>query len=443
MKFKIKSIVSDGKLLHLSKDFEGDENTFTIITGKNSSGKSRLLSKVVNSFIFTKEETTILAAGSTTQPEKVIALSTGRFDKFPLYVHAAKNKDFKNNYYYYGVKASTNSPNSNLTKGISSIFQGMRINDDILFRLGKLFSYLGFMPLMDINFSLNINLGKLTSGDYIGFHNDYVERNRFKDYLFIDRLNKYKESNGLTHLEDFVDNISHHLHYTQANFLSKNFYLKIDLRLGNLLLDLEIKSLLVLIELNLLQVKDIRVYGKDGKNKISLFHTSSGQQCMVLMMMGIASSISDNSLICIDEPEISLHPKWQFEFINLLQETFSDYKGCHFLLATHSPQIVSGLRSHNGYILSLESDELTSSDVNSLRSADYQLAEIFDAPGYRNEYITKMTINFFAKVKKNKKIESEDVILMQKIKAFKKNIEENDPVYILIETMEEVFDYYG
>ncbi|MBO2007151.1 ATP-binding protein [Serratia marcescens] len=66
------------------------------------------------------------------------------------------------------------------------------------------------------------------------------------------------------------------------------------------------------------------------KSKISLFQTSSGQQCMILMMIGIVSSISDNSLVCIDEPEISLHPKWQLEFISILQRTFSDYRGCHF-----------------------------------------------------------------------------------------------------------------
>lgn len=164
---------------------------------------------------------------------------------------------------------------------------------------------------------------------------------------------------------------------------------------------------------------------------------------MTLMMMGIASSISDGSLICIDEPEISLHPKWQLEYIDLLQNTFSDYKGCHFLIATHSPQIVSGLKSNNGYILSLENDELTTSVDNSFRSADYQLAEIFDTPGYRNEYITKLAINLFSKVKNNKFFDDSDVILIGRLKEFKKNITSTDPVYELIETLEEVFDYYG
>ncbi|HHK5672999.1 TPA: ATP-binding protein, partial [Serratia marcescens] len=129
--------------------------------------------------------------------------------------------------------------------------------------------------------------------------------------------------------------------------------------------------------------------------------------------------------------------------ISILQRTFSDYRGCHFLLATHSPQIISGLRANNGYILSLENDELTSSEENSLRSADYQLAEVFDAPGYRNEYITKLSIDLFARVKKNKRIDDNDMLSLSKLKEFKKYIEIEDPVYELIETLEEVFDYYG
>lgn len=443
MKFQIEKVTSDSRVFTLSKGNVSEQNTYTIITGKNSSGKSRLLSKVVNSFIFSKDDSALLASGSITSPKKVIAVSTGRFDKFPLYVHAAKNSNFKNNYFYYGLKTTSNSPHAILTKGIASIFYGMSINHGILKRLGRLFSYLGFAPMMDISFSLNVNLGKLKSGNYVEFYNDYVERNRFKDPLFIEKLNNYKEKNKLTHLEDFISNVSKYIDYTQYHYLGKNFYFKLNLYSESDMFESEIENLLVLIDLNILQVKDIRVFGKTEKNKISLFQSSSGQQCMILMMMGIASSISNGSLICIDEPEISLHPKWQLEFIDLLQNTFSHYVGCHFLIATHSPQIVSGLKSDNGYILSLENDELTSSVDNSFRSADYQLAEVFDAPGYRNEYITKLAINLFSKVKKNKSFDVEDTALLERLKSFKENIASEDPVYELIKVLEEVFDYYG
>ncbi len=43
-------------------------------------------------------------------------------------------------------------------------------------------------------------------------------------------------------------------------------------------------------------------------------------------ILGISTEIRDNSLICIDEPELSLHPKWQEKYMKLLMNTFSDYK---------------------------------------------------------------------------------------------------------------------
>lgn len=46
----------------------------------------------------------------------------------------------------------------------------------------------------------------------------------------------------------------------------------------------------------------------------------------------------------IDEPEISLHIDWQFDFIDKLleiQHELRETKPLMFLIATHSPQILS------------------------------------------------------------------------------------------------------
>ncbi|MBY8186655.1 ATP-binding protein [Vibrio fluvialis] len=37
-----------------------------------------------------------------------------------------------------------------------------------------------------------------------------------------------------------------------------------------------------------------------------------------LLFLGIISSIDDDALILIDEPEISLHPSWQQKFVEIL-----------------------------------------------------------------------------------------------------------------------------
>ena len=49
--------------------------------------------------------------------------------------------------------------------------------------------------------------------------------------------------------------------------------------------------------------------------------------------------IPANSLVLIDEPELSLHVTWQHEFLNDLKRVI-DLCDFDVLIATHSPQIV-------------------------------------------------------------------------------------------------------
>lgn len=52
MTFRILNILQDGKWLPMINYINDLENVFTVITGRNSSGKSRLLSKAINAAIF-------------------------------------------------------------------------------------------------------------------------------------------------------------------------------------------------------------------------------------------------------------------------------------------------------------------------------------------------------------------------------------------------------
>ncbi|MFA0289575.1 AAA family ATPase, partial [Vibrio sp. 10N.222.45.F7] len=125
----------------------------------------------------------------------------------------------------------------------------------------------------------------------------------------------------------------------------------------------------------------------DNRKFVDFIDASSGEQCLAMMLLGIASQIENNSLICIDEPEISLHPEWQEEFIPLINDLFSLYSGCHFVIATHSPLLVSKLSSDNCFILNLDENMLIDSSKSTSYSSDYQLATLFKSPGFKNEYL--------------------------------------------------------
>ena len=77
---------------------------------------------------------------------------------------------------------------------------------------------------------------------------------------------------------------------------------------------------------------------------------------MIFAFSGILNAISENSLILIDEPEISLHPEWQIQYISLLKKVFEKYRGCHFILASHSHYLVSDLQGDTSSIVTLSKE---------------------------------------------------------------------------------------
>ncbi|KIC29723.1 AAA family ATPase [Leisingera sp. ANG-S5] len=67
---------------------------------------------------------------------------------------------------------------------------------------------------------------------------------------------------------------------------------------------------------------------------------SSGETQILILFALIAFEAPENSVFIVDEPELSLHPKWQMDFM----DSFLDLcpAGSQILIATHSPEIVAG-----------------------------------------------------------------------------------------------------
>lgn len=78
---------------------------------------------------------------------------------------------------------------------------------------------------------------------------------------------------------------------------------------------------------------------------------SSGQFHILKSIITLIAEIEDNSLVLIDEPEISLHPSWQVNYMSVLNDMVSGYKGCHVFVATHSHLIVTSLPLKNSDVI--------------------------------------------------------------------------------------------
>lgn len=81
----------------------------------------------------------------------------------------------------------------------------------------------------------------------------------------------------------------------------------------------------------------------DKPRTLGVTELSSGEQHQLVLFYELLFASSGIALFLIDEPEISLHVEWQRAFISDIEKV-GQLTGAHFLVATHSPQIINNRR---------------------------------------------------------------------------------------------------
>lgn len=76
-------------------------------------------------------------------------------------------------------------------------------------------------------------------------------------------------------------------------------------------------------------------------NELELNQLSSGEQHEVVLLYELIFNVRPNTLVLIDEPEISLHVTWQKEFLSDLLRIIK-IQNIQVVIATHSPSIING-----------------------------------------------------------------------------------------------------
>lgn len=82
------------------------------------------------------------------------------------------------------------------------------------------------------------------------------------------------------------------------------------------------------------------IFISEDRTTLKLTELSSGEQHEVVLLFELLFKAEENSLVLIDEPEISLHVVWQKEFLTDIQEIIELQK-IDIVIATHSPQIIN------------------------------------------------------------------------------------------------------
>jgi predicted ATP-dependent endonuclease of OLD family len=92
----------------------------------------------------------------------------------------------------------------------------------------------------------------------------------------------------------------------------------------------------------LIAVANSYTYNSGGE-LLPLSEFSSGQWQILSSLLFAALSVENDTLILIDEPENSLHPAWQQQYLRKLHSIISCVKGVHVVVATHSPLVAASL----------------------------------------------------------------------------------------------------
>lgn len=183
---------------------------------------------------------------------------------------------------------------------------------------------------------------------------------------------------------------------------------------------------------------------KDNK-KLTFDSCSSGEKHILFAYMGILSRISNNTLILIDEPEISLHPEWQIRYVSTLSKLFAQYQNCCFILASHSHYFVSELKNESSSIVvlrrSLDNDfpeaEIIPYDTYSW-SAENIIYNVFGVRTTRNFYFEGDLSYLLKSLEEfDSSEESKHAIQSQIIKLRKYVFNESDPLFLLLNEAEE------
>jgi hypothetical protein len=92
---------------------------------------------------------------------------------------------------------------------------------------------------------------------------------------------------------------------------------------------------------------------------------SSGEQNILSVGAKLAAYSRPGSLIAIDEPEVSLNVAWQQQYIDLVERSLTSSPGCHVLIATHSPHLISSVpRGRASIVLVKKEDGVLSFKTN-------------------------------------------------------------------------------
>lgn len=452
---RVLSVKFQGQNIPLIMDEKGDKNKnhFTVIIGKNAAGKSRILASVLNKLRVAKnhrlkdlKETgyvrlrlngeEYMISGKSYDPEvfsdiNLLSISNSLFDKFP---HSTKSDQ---NYTYIGQRlVGLSSHKRSIINDVLDVLNDNIKKKDYQTKALGLFNFIEIEPFIRIRLHLGPRFYSIQKDN-----KDLLNpKTNLKNYLidlsqqrFFQNQSDYleKKANDEQFLKGLRKYIQNNLPFFKSSKNSETIDYIIDFsgtkKSNSFTQDYEYFS--ILRRLNLLSYSSITV--KKGIQEYDILDSSTGQIGLLTTLLRALPHLKDNSLIFIDEPEISLHPTWQMQYIDLLRNYLNDYTGCHVLIATHSHFLLSDLNPEWSSVVTMEAKgdglygELLEFTPYSW-SPEAILYNVFGVKGLRNHYFEYDVRTLLELISNNSKNVTKIKNLIKKLEEFQ--LPEGDPM---------------
>lgn len=388
-----------------------------------------------------KQTEYLIAANKIPLPNKILVSSIMLNDRFAF--ADSKPEDF---YQYLGIRRSSSQTSTRTfsKKTIRYLFDAAK-TDEYKKGLSDLLDFMGMERSLKISYSLKYKpVFEKNEPDIVSFHlffNEWwkvqgVRRSEAREPWGKWYYNKIKDDPvKIEKILRLINRINKKLTDKIHSKRSKEYIINVfseeqdfdDFGLIEELVYLDI------LQLNGIQIKKI------SDPEYGVEQSSSGEYHLLLSLLGVFSRIEQNSLVFIDEPEISLHPNWQMRYIHELKKMFYKYASCHFIFATHSHFIVSDLEGLSSSVIALSRNEenaiiseLLESDTFGW-SAEQVLLDVFDVPTTRNYFIAERLAKIFKKASRSKNPNLDEY--KDQLLDWHKRLNDNDPLHYTIEQL--------
>ncbi|WP_377811149.1 AAA family ATPase (plasmid) [Azospirillum sp. A29] len=384
-------------------------------------------------------------------PERVIALTTSPFDKFPLsrdrrsfehlYDNSEYDEDVEGFYHYIGLKERMGRLSSHglIFKTVENYARIYCSPEENVARMETILNYLSLRPIIKIRFYSKYGREIFEAA----MRDDFIEYLQERSHNSFS-LNSIRRFGGL-HPESLKKVQQAIIRFRRRKeTVNKRSEVVLDLNdressIADLLTYLD--DAYLLRRFGLVGLRSIEIQNIDG-DVIDVMDASSGQINVMMAFFGLASVIKEDSLILIDEPEISLHPEWQMRYMEFLKQAFGTYFGCHYLIATHSPLVLSEVPELNSFFVTLDNPKPAAIPTTEMsgRSSDYLLVQAFRSPAHNNYYLRDVVATLLKKAARGEIDDSKYKNLMAVVSMIHEKLDKDDPMKVLIDGLLEVHE---